>query len=71
MAKTGASSRLRTISTIELFIEDPLGAFLRLLRGVGIVEVGLVPAGSLSFSGHGGGVGGPGGALVMLIRDGT
>ena len=71
MARTGASSRLRTISAIKLFIEDPLGVLLGLLRGVGIVEVGLVTASNLSFSGHCGGVGGPGGVLVMLIGDGT
>lgn len=38
-----------TIAAIKLALEDLLGVLLGLIRGVGVLEVGLVTAGDLSF----------------------
>ncbi len=43
-----------TIASVELILENLLGAVLGLLRSVGVVDVGLVAAGDLSFGRHGG-----------------
>jgi hypothetical protein len=42
----------RTVSTVELVLENGLGVLLGLLGGVGVVDVGLVAAGDLSVSRH-------------------
>lgn len=41
-----------TITAVELVLEDLAGVLLGLLRGVGVVEVGLVAAGNLGISRH-------------------
>lgn len=46
-----------TITAVELVVENLLGVLLGLLRGVGVVDVGLVAAGDLSFGRHGEGGG--------------
>lgn len=40
----------RTIAAIKLLLEDLLRVLLGLLRGVGVLEVGLVASGNLSVS---------------------
>lgn len=42
----------RTITAVELILEDLARVLLGLLGGVGILEVGLVAAGDLSISRH-------------------
>lgn len=42
----------RTVTTVELVVENFLGVILGLLGGVGVVQVGLVAAGDLSISRH-------------------
>ena len=44
-----------TVTAIELFLEDLLRVFLRLLRGVRVIDVGLVASGDLGISRHGDG----------------
>lgn len=46
------------VTAVELVLEDRLGVLLGLLGGVGVLEVGLVTAGDLSFGRHVGWCGG-------------
>lgn len=41
------------VAAIELVVQDFLGVLLGFLRGVGVVEVGLVAADDVAWVGHG------------------
>lgn len=43
---------LGDVAAVELVLENGLGVLLGLLGGVGVLEVGLVTAGDLSFGRH-------------------
>lgn len=49
-------ARLGDIAAVEFVLEDGLRVLLALLGGVGVVDVGLVAAGDLSFGRHIGGL---------------
>lgn len=57
---------LGDVTTVELVLEHGLGVLLALLGGVGVVDVGLVAAGDLSFGRHVGGLVG----LIDCLKSG-